>query len=152
MHASELKFIEEVYIKHKTADKSIYDEIVAVNIVVFLVRSGVCKIDPKDKKITYDQEKANSIIQFLEANKSPDQVWTRLGDTNLSLEHFIGSYSFITAIKWDIGLIPKICERQLTEVEQKLSIAENAHKPREDARLIEWTNLQPVPKAVPSQN
>lgn len=57
LHASELKFIEEVYSKNKP----IYDDIVAVNILVFLVRSGICRIE-KDAKLGYNLETANSII------------------------------------------------------------------------------------------
>ena len=68
MHASELKFVEEIYVKHKP----IHDEIVAVNIFVFLVRCGVCKIDSKDSKISYSMEKTNQIIDYVEANKNTD--------------------------------------------------------------------------------
>jgi hypothetical protein len=44
MHASELSFIEEQYVRNK----QVYDEIVAVNMLVFMVRCGLCKIDGKD--------------------------------------------------------------------------------------------------------
>ena len=79
----------------------------------------------------------------------------------MSLEHFIGAYSFINEIKGNISLIPKICERELTEVEQKLSLAENAHKqaaPMMPSRVKEepqtdWINKKAVPKvALTNQN
>lgn len=68
MHASELKFVEEIYVKHKP----IHDEIIAVNIFVFLVRCGVCKIEPKDNKVSYNMEKTDQIIAYIEANKNAD--------------------------------------------------------------------------------
>lgn len=50
MHASELVFVEEIYVKNK----QVYDEIVAVNMLIFMVRCGLCKIEGKEQKITYD--------------------------------------------------------------------------------------------------
>jgi hypothetical protein len=51
MHASELKFFEEVYAKNK----AIYDEIVAINMLVFLVRCSVCKVE-KEGKLNYNEK------------------------------------------------------------------------------------------------
>ena len=48
LSVTELKFIEEIYIRHKK--ELIHDEIIAINILVFLVRCNACKID-KDKII-----------------------------------------------------------------------------------------------------
>lgn len=121
MHASELKFIEEVYVKNKTS----FDEIVAVNIFVFLVRCGVCKIE-KDAKVSYNKDLVDKIC-VSDAFTHSDQSWTRLGNTSVELGQFIGAYSLITEIKKDVSKVPKLIERSLTTQENKLSFGENAH-------------------------
>lgn len=58
MHASELKFIEEIYTKNEAK----YDEIVAVNMLIFLIRFGLGKIDMKEQKITYNDSVIKKVL------------------------------------------------------------------------------------------
>jgi hypothetical protein len=58
LHASELKFIEEIY----TKNEAVYDEIVAVNMLVFLVRIGMAKVDSKEQKISYNPEVTKKVL------------------------------------------------------------------------------------------
>ena len=47
----------------------------------------------------------------MEGPLNADQKWTELANTPISLDHFIGAYSFILEIKRDISQITKICAR-----------------------------------------
>lgn len=113
--------MEEIYPKND----SVYDEIVAVNMVVFLVRIGLAKIDSKDSKISYNEGMLAKVLKQAKES-SIDKTMAIINDAQL--EHFIGAYSFITMIKKDVRLATGVCERPLSEREQKLSLAENAHK------------------------
>ena len=130
LQVTELKFIEETYIKHKP----IHDEIIAVNILVFLARCNACKID-KDK-IIHNEDVVFRIIKQLEGNQNADQNWTKLDETPIQLDHFIGAYSLITEIKRDISQINKLISRELVPCEQRLSLVENAHKQQQVVRPV----------------
>jgi hypothetical protein len=91
-----------------------------------LVRCNACRID-KDK-IIHNEEVVSRIVKQIEGITNSDQNWTKLADTPISLDHFIGAYSFITEIKQNINLITKICARELLPCELRLSLVENAHK------------------------
>jgi hypothetical protein len=75
--------------------------------LVFLIRIGLAKVDPKEQKIAYNEAITKKVLA--QVNTTTDRTMPVI--EHAQIDEFIGAYSFITEIEKKVQLIPGICAR-----------------------------------------